>query len=1700
MPELTHLLAALPETAHAHWLAAMRQDPTIWQACLSVERYPSLACLPPPEWSPAALALAALGQPPDPQPLHSLRAIDPHLRLRAGRAFERHTQPRSSLTPTIQADLAEAGLLALALRERRRLIGSWDGLRAELSLAALTSWRTPLACLFGMIGDPAALLANLLGDGAHADWNALALHAILSNPLPPPAQANLLQPLLPANPLPLLAQLAALRPTLAGRLAAEALRQAEPTDARQAAQLAALAGQAQTALEHLRHASQQLQLAQADLNAQTARLIRQHGLADPAVSLAHWQQAIELAPHQPAYAAALAHHLLDHGQALEAAQVLHANISHHEHPHTRFALARLAYENGDHERARHLCIQTLHTLEHQAASPSSNQDLTDLATLLLELGRPRLALQAIELALQSNPTDASLLALLAQAYFAAQEPAAGMNAMYLATRLAPHNLSLRRQFAARLESEDRWAEAWPERHAIAASAEDNADPLPDLHALAACALRAGQPQETAAACQHALALNPQDGPLHALYAEALLRLGDLAAAGEHFNTATLLAPALPGPWLALAQAYQQDGLEEKALEILRVAAQSAPQSAEIHRALGEACLAANAPTPALEALRRAARLQPDQRQLVLPLAQALHRLGHLDEARQVIETQGWQHPGPDSRQLSYTYAQILLAQGDLACALPPLRAVVAAAPADASPYLDYACTLLTLRQDIPAAIGSLRHVLEIAPQQSIARAFLAEALVAANDLPAALEAYQQALESDLSRDTLWRGRLAQGLGETALALRQPDTAIAALHEAAQCNPQNPHLHQALARAYQQAGLLQNAAQSLRTAIRLAPQQADLRLALAELHIQHNEFEAAHASLCELLHLDGVSASEYQQAAAWLLQPLGDAASAIACLEKALLHAEAAQQCDLLGQLAQAHQQAGNPAAGLQCLAQALANPTAEPETLADLRRAKAHLLIENNQPAEALAWIESILPIQAEDGHLHHLAASQYRARGAWALAWQHAEQSLHGAPPPGFHLLAAELARGLLRFEQASGILQQIAQPDAFSQTLQAELALQNQAEIEAATALTGAIEATPLEQIDQPALRGRLTCLQARLTLRRGDAAQAAELYQQARRALSVVNPLSSNAAYGLVAAALEMEDWPTALHQARQCAAGLAEPYADFLLAGVLLHRAETQRLYELTQAIQRAPGVAAIAPAERREFERALRKAREGVGQSAEGLQDDEKRGRAVFLNERTDRATQQPYQAVANWLDQMAAQPEETQAAIRASALPLPPAIRQYLLALAARHTGQAAEAQQAIGIALAHWPNEPRWQALAAEICLETQSYLQAVEHGEQAIQIEPQYAPHYLLLGQALLALCLPAGQPHPQRAELTRRALQALTQATRLDENLAAAWYALAHLQLHTEDLRQAAISAERAVNLAPDQPDYLLLRAQIALHTHQPTEALQHAQAALNLQPERHTALLLAARALQALERPAEALRLLEQSNASAPATLEPASAPSDSPKTLALQIERVRALAQTRGLPNALEAASALVETYPAQPQAWSTLAHLQAENGEREAAIRSAQKGLQHLKAAHQPGENGANLPAALHYLIGDLWRRAGQLDQAVHHLEQAIQCDPGHVEACLSLGQTQQERRQYGQALEAYQRAIATAPHDSRPYLQAGLALKDGKNYLAAETMLRRAAELAPKDVSIRRQLAAVVALNLVHNRREADHLNYAIE
>jgi tetratricopeptide (TPR) repeat protein len=151
-------------------------------------------------------------------------------------------------------------------------------------------------------------------------------------------------------------------------------------------------------------------------------------------------------------------------------------------------------------------------------------------------------------------------------------------------------------------------------------------------------------------------------------------------------------------------------------------------------------------------------------------------------------------------------------------------------------------------------------------------------------------------------------------------------------------------------------------------------------------------------------------------------------------------------------------------------------------------------------------------------------------------------------------------------------------------------------------------------------------------------------------------------------------------------------------------------------------------------------------------------------------------------------------------------------------------------------------------------------------------------------------------------------------------------------------------------------------------------------------------------------------------------------------------------------------------------------------------GQYSEAIRAAQ----HALKVNQ-GKLDAKDQANLQYQLGVLMRQNGQLDQAIHHLDETIKNAPGFLNAYLEIAEAYRQRREHQKGLEYLKQAIALAPNDYRPYREAGIQFKEAKDYANAESMLRRAASLAPKDIDIQRKLGAVIALSLVHHPRDIE-------
>jgi tetratricopeptide (TPR) repeat protein len=442
----------------------------------------------------------------------------------------------------------------------------------------------------------------------------------------------------------------------------------------------------------------------------------------------------------------------------------------------------------------------------------------------------------------------------------------------------------------------------------------------------------------------------------------------------------------------------------------------------------------------------------------------------------------------------------------------------------------------------------------------------------------------------------------------------------------------------------------------------------------------------------------------------------------------------------------------------------------------------------------------------------------------------------------------------------------------------------------------------------------------------------------------------------------------------------------------------------------------------------------------------------------------------------------------------------PAIVVNAMLANIAFQAGEIELANQAVQTALAGWFDEPRWQALAANIQNARGDINLMITHLEQAATLDPDNLAYFLALGEAYQV------KAQTQVAETEEaplvKAIRAFEKATELAPERPEPWMALAGAHRQAKDLAHAASCAEQAIRLAPEQAQPLIMRAEIALQSGDPQQARDRAQAAILLEDqagpnrpakfydsvvstgEASNPVLLLARALLSLDRPDEALEVLEK-------TLPTAQEP------LPLLLERVQLLRRARGAQAAIDALHDLSKNYPDEPLVLAPLAKIMADASQIDNAIKLAQRSLQ--AAAAQAAVRGGYLnldtkeQVEMHILLGRMLRQTGQLDQALHHLNEAIHLDPNLLEPYLELGRTHQERRQLTQALQIYDQATNIAPKDPRPYFQAGLALKESKDYMGAENMLRRAAALAPNDLSIHRQLGAVVALNLVHNRRRTN-------
>lgn len=1278
----------------------------------------------------------------------------------------------------------------------------------------------------------------------------------------------------------------------------------------------------------------------------------------------------------------------------------------------------------------------------------------------------------------------------------------------------------------------------------------------DLLTYAEIALKAGKPEVSISIGNNFLARDEMDGEALVLLCDALLASGQRETALERLETASALAPEKPASWLSLARIWTAFGDSDKALESLRKAKAALPDDAGILGALGKIYLDNDQPTEAIAVLKQACQQNPTDTSVRKSLASAYLAHGNLDEAWRVISPLEDEYSSDPDLALVLGRVLVELgdyqnAKKMLKFAWQSMHteetlkhyALLVLQQAKGQQQLSK-----TDEKELNTILAALDTNTAGTEVNFDARVLKADINAALGNSESAYQDYLQLLDLPEAKSARNYHHLQLQTGKTAMAQGLGDVSLASLQEAILANPSDLETRHTLAEAYNQAGMKeesQSAAKSafqlsptdldnilwysqfagkngnprdsvqvLQDAIHLRPQERALYLATAKAQVALGEKEKAKETLRDMLTLEQNEPEDFIDVAnilLWLDEP--DEANAV--LKQAVTASsnpnfpvsrdlvysvlklnDRTAAANLVLELEKSfHDEAGFDVLNSDVLTAdqkfLLARKTLEP-LLHQLEFSK------DNAALEELPLIDPdfAIPDYSRAG-IYYRAAQLDRVMGDLNSAQKMADLAANSEPgKPEYSQLQLELAFATQNQQKIAARMDELYTPDSEkADSLGANELLALQALLE------GSLNRASLffEHFfskNQPTPTSK--AIEALVAFEQGRVSDAETHLAQAREFVEEQTTLAQASAFNIPAhfhtiwhalagalAAWTMEKWEIAdlcVHATTKFVK--VNPVVNKFVAEYLADKTRAEKNAAMLRIVRHSPKPLEQNADETAIFEEQISLAGRFLG--AEALMPVLKTGQAVYSGHWQDadnprdlvrdskQAAQvlsiRPQPAVAaqilsgfaedgtvqfqSAVNSMQDRPEEARriAANLVEKHPMNPS-NHALMAFASQDHPE--EAAVYLEKALSIWPDEPEWHAQAGLFNQLAGKFPEAAAHLEAALRLEPKNARYWQMLGDIkVLEKDLHAAKDYFAKAtELFPQNPEAL-------ESLAIINQQLGEYQVAIQCLHEAA-------RLEPDNPAYQESIAEIQLARQEFNQALEQADNVLKTRPNSARALEVRVKALLGKHQYEEARRGIQTAR-----TVVQDKVPFD---LLLIELE-------TNYLKkNGLQAAENLAAEHPEDINVLNALAGYQVKANQLQAAEKTLQKSLRLAPEA----------PRTL-LALGWVDRLNGNLDAAIAHLSQAIRLDPSLVEAYLEMGQTYQARREVPRAIEVYQRAIAMVPKDSRAYVQAAAAYKESKDYRNAEQMLRQASQISGGDASIRRQLAAVVALNLVNNLQEA--------
>jgi tetratricopeptide (TPR) repeat protein len=530
------------------------------------------------------------------------------------------------------------------------------------------------------------------------------------------------------------------------------------------------------------------------------------------------------------------------------------------------------------------------------------------------------------------------------------------------------------------------------------------------------AANAGNLGEARRQFARAVALEPKIAEGHAALGSVLLSLGEAERAAQELETAHRLSPADTSVDLNLANAEVARGHYPEAVKLFDAALGGSPipeLSPQDSISFATALTATEEPTRAESVLRSAASSAPDLAEVNDALGVVLAKRGELGEGLQYFQRAVVLNPRLTQAQAHLGSALLALNRPEQA--IPPLETVAAAAPQDFRTQLMLGRALSSAHRDAEALIA-LHRAAKLRNSASSADALyaLALALQASGDPAGALPMFEAATASGTPTSAMLtnyalarvqtgdaRGALpmyaqALAMGLDSATLRQDygvaylqqadlDHAIEQFQKGLVLDPNDASLHYNLALALKLKDNLAAAVPEFELAAEIDPRLPDPPYTLGVLYMQQGRFSDAAAQFRRATTLQPKNGDAWALLGS-VLKDSGDSAGAVDALKRAVVLQP--DQPGLHIQLAALELQAGDKEAA-----------AAERRIAADLSRAavsrqRASFALKSGRSLLADGKIEDAIrqltiAIQADPSlsEPHRLLADAYERQGKGAEA-----------------------------------------------------------------------------------------------------------------------------------------------------------------------------------------------------------------------------------------------------------------------------------------------------------------------------------------------------------------------------------------------------------------------------------------------------------------------------------------------------------------------------------------------------------------------------------------------------------------------------------------------------------------------------------------------------------------------------------------